>query len=50
MSEEAPERSPRNPVAVTAIVVAGIIVLACILAVTVIAVMFLANAPWATPF
>jgi hypothetical protein len=50
MSEERPERSFKNPVAVTAIVVAGIVVLACILAVTVITVAFLANAPWAQPF
>lgn len=50
MSEEMPERSSKNPVAVTAIVVAGIIVLSCILAVTVITVAFLVNAPWAKPF
>lgn len=50
MSEEMPERSSKNPVAVTAIVVAGIIVLTCILAVTVVSVVFLINAPWATPF
>lgn len=41
-----PERSSRNPVAVTAIIVVGIIVLACILAATVVSVMFLMNAPW----
>lgn len=41
-----PQRSSRNPVAVTAIVVVGVIVLACILAATVISIMFLMNAPW----
>jgi hypothetical protein len=46
VSEERPERSPKNPVAVTAIVVIGAIVLACILALTVISVVFLINAPW----
>lgn len=46
MSEEMPERSSRSPVAITAIVVVGLIVLTCIVAATVITVAFLANAPW----
>jgi hypothetical protein len=50
MSEELPERSSKNSVAVTAIVVGGIILLTCILAITVITVVFFINAPWATPF
>lgn len=50
MSEEMPERSSRNPVAVTAIVVVGIIVLTCIVAATIITVVFFANAPWSAPF
>jgi hypothetical protein len=46
MTEEIPERSSRNPVAVTVIVMIGIVVLACIAAATVITVAFLMNAPW----
>lgn len=46
MAEDMPERPKSNAVAITAIVVAGIIVLACIVALVAISIAFLANAPW----
>jgi hypothetical protein len=47
MSEGTPQRTDSNKVAVTAIVVGGIIVLACIAAFVIITIAFFANAPWA---
>ena len=46
MSENNGERSSKNTVTVTLIVVVGIIILTCILAFTGIAVAFVLNAPW----
>jgi hypothetical protein len=46
MAEDMPERPKSNAVAITAIVVTGIIILACILALVAISIAFLANAPW----
>jgi hypothetical protein len=46
MSESNQERSSNNTVMVTLIVVVGIIILTCILAVTGISIAFFVNAPW----
>ena len=46
MAEDMPERPKSNAVAITAIVVTGIIILACIVALVAISIAFLANAPW----
>jgi hypothetical protein len=46
MSENDVERSGRDNVRITLIIVIGIIILVCILAFTVVAVAFLLNAPW----
>jgi len=46
MSENIPGTSGSHKVAIAAIVVAGIVILACIAAFTAIAMIFLANAPW----
>lgn len=46
MSEYESEGRKLNTVAITAIIVAGIIVLACMFSVVAITMAFLANAPW----
>lgn len=46
MSENDPKRSSRNHVTVTLIIVAGIIILTCIVAFTAVSVAFVLNAPW----
>jgi hypothetical protein len=46
MSETNERRSRSNGVAIAAIIVAGVVILACIAAFTGIAIIFLANAPW----
>ena len=46
MSENKQERSSRDRVAITLIVVVGIIILTCIVAFTAISVAFFLNAPW----
>jgi len=45
-SETSVERPRRNGVAIAAIIVIGIVLLACILAFTAIAIAFISNAPW----
>jgi hypothetical protein len=50
MSENNQERSSRDSVTVTLIVVVGIIILACIVAFAAISVAFFLNAPWRVPF
>jgi hypothetical protein len=46
MSENDVEGPRRDTVGTTAIIVFGVIVLACILAFTIISIVFLINAPW----
>ena len=46
MSENNRERSSKNTVMVTLIVVVGIIILTCILAFAAVSVAFFLNAPW----
>lgn len=46
MSENNGERSKKDSVTVTLIVVVGIIILACIVAATAVSVAFVLNAPW----
>ena len=46
MSETNSGGSTTNKVAITAIIVAGIVVLACITACSAISIAFLMNAPW----
>lgn len=50
MSENNRERSTKDSVTVTLIIVVGIIILTCIIAFTAISVAFLLNAPWRVPF
>ena len=40
------QRSSSNGVAIVAIVVAGIVILACIVALSAVALAFMRNAPW----
>ena len=46
MSENDRKRSGRDSVTVTLIIVAGIIILTCIIAFTAVSVAFVLNAPW----
>jgi hypothetical protein len=46
MVEDVPERPKSNAVAITLIIVTGIIILTCILSFVAISIAFLANAPW----
>jgi hypothetical protein len=46
MSENGTRSSGGGKVAIAAIIVAGIVILACILAFTAIAIAFVNNAPW----
>ena len=46
MSEPDTDGPRKDPVAITAIVVAGAIILACIIAASVVSVAFFLNAPW----
>lgn len=46
MVEETPERRKSNAIAITLIVVGGLIILTCILSVLAISITFLMNAPW----
>ena len=46
MSESGSEGRKTNAVAITAIIVVGIIILACMFSVVAITMAFLANAPW----
>jgi hypothetical protein len=46
MTEEVPQRAGTNTVAITAIIVAGIIILACIVGFVLISAAFFLNAPW----
>jgi hypothetical protein len=45
-NREPPRRKSGHPVAITAIIVFGILVLACIVAATAVAMVFIINAPW----
>lgn len=46
MSETKQEYHGSHKVAIAAIIVAGIVILACIVASTAVAIAFFANAPW----
>jgi hypothetical protein len=46
MSEDRPSASGNDKVWMTIIIVAGIIALACIIAVTAMSLAFITNAPW----
>lgn len=46
MNEANSDRPATNKVAIAAIIVGGIVLLACIVACAAIAIAFLANAPW----
>jgi hypothetical protein len=46
MSETNQDSRSSNKVAIVAIIVAGVVILACIVATTAIAIAFFANAPW----
>ena len=46
MSETNQDSHGTNKVAITAIIVAGVVILACIVATTAIAIAFVTNAPW----
>jgi hypothetical protein len=46
MSEPNQESRGSNKVAITAIIVTGIVILACVVATTAIVIAFFANAPW----
>jgi hypothetical protein len=46
MVEDVPERPKSNTVAITLIIVGGIIILTCILSVVAVSIAFLINAPW----
>jgi hypothetical protein len=46
MSEDQPQRTDSNRVIMVAIVVVGIIVLACILAFVAVAITYISNASW----
>jgi hypothetical protein len=48
MTEESTAQSNPDKVAILAIVVTGIIVLACILACSVVSIVLIFNAPWQT--
>jgi hypothetical protein len=48
MTEESTTQSNPDKVAILAIVVTGIIVLACILACSVVSIVLILNAPWQT--
>jgi hypothetical protein len=46
MSETNQDSRGSNKVAITAIIVAGVVILACVVATTAVAIAFFANAPW----
>jgi hypothetical protein len=46
MSETNQDSRGSNKVAIAAIIVTGVVILACIVAITAIAIAFVANAPW----